>query len=176
MRILSKLAAVLAMGGLAWGAEKFSREQLDARFYYDLGPDEVDVSGYPREQQANYLHFEANCSVCHTLARPINSPIVKRKDWERYVRRMHLKAKVRFDQGFERHEGRDILDFLVYDARIRKVRGKAEFDKQTMGLKELFEETKKERLRLKIEEDKKKVKPFPPNGAGEHPMPSGDQK
>ena len=169
-RILGGWAAVVLIAGAAWAAEKLTKAQLEARFYYDLGSAEVDVSKYPVEQQANYVHFEANCSLCHTQARPLNSPLVARKDWARYVKRMHLKSKVHFDRGFEKNEGKGILDFLAYDSNLRKVEHKAEFEAQTARLKELFEEIKKERMRLQIEADKKKVKPMPLDG-GVKPQP-----
>ena len=39
----------------------------------DDGPDKIDVSGYPKEQQARYPVFLQKCSKCHPVARPINS-------------------------------------------------------------------------------------------------------
>src|SRR5208282_2996823 len=84
----------LSIAGLVWAESKYTPQQLEARFYYDLGPAEVDVSSYPKKQQENYRVFAETCFQCHTLARPINSPIVERKDWRRYVQRMHGKTKI----------------------------------------------------------------------------------
>ena len=39
----------------------------------DAGPDRLDVSSYPPDQQARYPLFVSKCSRCHTLARPINT-------------------------------------------------------------------------------------------------------
>jgi len=153
-------------------AEKYTQDQLDARFYYDLGPGEVDVSSYPKRQQANYEIFKKTCSQCHTLARPINSPIVSRSDWKRYVQRMHLHTEVRAGKHVEREEARAIIDFLAYDSQVRKVRHKAAFDAKTKELKSLFEDTQKERLRLQMEEDRKKANAMPlDSGSGAHPHP-----
>src|SRR3990167_1440253 len=70
---------------------QFTFVQLQALFSWDLGQDFIDVSVYPQAQQANYEVFKAKCSVCHTLARPINAPNAERRDWERFVKRMHGK-------------------------------------------------------------------------------------
>lgn len=171
MITLSRLAAALALAGTAWAAEKYTQEQLGARFYYDLGPAEADVSSYPKTQQAGYAVFKRVCSQCHTTARPLNSPLVKREDWRRYVRRMHARTKVYAGTSVGKKDAEAIIDFLSYDARKRKVEQKAGFEAQTKELRRLFDAVRKERTRLQIEEDKKHVKPFPPGGAGERPRP-----
>jgi cytochrome c5 len=56
----------------------------------DKGPDKIDVSAYPAAQQANYKLFAGKCSKCHTIARPLNT-MMKRDEWERYVKRMMHK-------------------------------------------------------------------------------------
>lgn len=171
MIALSRIAAAAALGALAWAGEPYTREQLKARFYYDLGPAEVDVSSYPEEQQANYAVFSRTCSQCHSPARPLNAPIVSRKDWKRYVLRMNLRTQVRPGTKITKEEAREIVDFLVFDSRRRKVEQKAAFDAKTGELKALFEQVKKERGRLQIEQDKKKVRDYGMEGAGERPRP-----
>jgi len=141
---------------------RFTKDQLEARFYYDLGSSELDVSNYPKAQQANYEVFKKTCSQCHTLARPINSPLVEKKDWERYVRRMRQRTQVRPGTAISKQDAKVIVDFLAYDARVRKVEKKAEFEARTKELQALFEEVQKERARLKSEEDRKKVKQAAP--------------
>lgn len=66
---------------------------LAARFPADLGPAFVDVSRYPLEQRLNYEIHAEKCSTCHSLARSVNSPLVSREDWTRFVSRMHGKAE-----------------------------------------------------------------------------------
>jgi hypothetical protein len=172
--MIAVAAAVLA-GLLFEGAragESFTDEQLKARFYYDLGPAEADVSTYPKEQQENYGVFARSCSQCHTLARPLNSPIVSRKDWKRYVLRMHLRTKVAPGTAFRKEDAQAVVDFLTYDSVARKVQGKAAFDAQTASLKNLFGRVQKERSRRQIEDDEKKANPGGvPNGG--QPRPQG---
>ncbi|MBI3553388.1 MAG: hypothetical protein HY077_12910 [Elusimicrobia bacterium] len=166
-----RLLAVVLPAGLAWAGEKFTAEQLKARFYYDLGPATLDVSSYPKRKQENYGVFARNCSQCHTLARPINAPIVKREDWRRYVRRMHLKTKAATGTDFSKTDGEEIVSFLAFDSKLRKVHGKAAFDAQTAQLKKLFEDVTAERSRRQQEQDQKKVKPAPMPGVGVKPQP-----
>lgn len=147
----------------------FTEKQLGAMFYYDLGPEEIDVSSYPEKQRENFAVFAKTCSQCHTLARPINVPIVEKKDWDRYINRMHQRAKVR-KAKIPKQEVAAILDFLIYDSQVRKADGKASFEKRTEELKQLFEEVKKERARLQLEEDKGKTLPAAPY-TGEKPNP-----
>lgn len=95
-------------GPLVWGrfvrkrgsrfgrATSLDREPL---FPADLGPDTIDVTAYPVSQQENYALFVKKCSLCHTLARPINSPLVDASTWTRFVKRMHGKNRDRLNGG-----------------------------------------------------------------------------
>lgn len=130
MKIL--IVLVLLCGG-ARAAEK-----PRPKFYYDLGPETIAIFSYPKRQQDNYAVFAHSCSQCHTLARPINSPFVTRGDWKRYVSAMHAKAKKRGGPSFSPDEAKMIIDFLVYDAKIRKVDQAAAFAAQTKRLKARF--------------------------------------
>ncbi len=168
---------ILSLPGLAWAASKYTPSQLAARFYYDLGPAEVDVSSYPKKQQENYQIFAKTCSQCHTLARPINSPYVGRKTWKRYVERMHLKTKVVSSAVISPEDEKAIVDFLSYDAQLRKVKNKGAFETKRTELRALFEDVLKDRPRIQAEADQKKVKELPPDsdmgvkpsaGAGPH--------
>lgn len=111
-----------------------------ARFYYDLGPATVDVSGYPEKQRGNYKDFLSLCGTCHSAARPLNSPYVGLDTWKHYVRRMHVKMENRAILPSKDEEER-ILEFLVYDSQARKVDKSAEFSTQQEKLKKLFEGT-----------------------------------
>jgi hypothetical protein len=108
----------------------------------DLGPAEIDVSGYPKEMRQSYRVFAFKCSACHTIARPINSQFLEltpeelaaaKKDdpdlfkdnkvvmaeekiWSRYVKRMMLKPGCPVGK-----DAKTIYEFLVYDAKIRKM-------------------------------------------------------
>lgn len=165
-----RLALIAAFGAAAWAADKYDPEQLKARFYYDLGPSEIDVSSYPKNQQAHYAVFKRTCSQCHTLARPINAPIVSRQDWKRFIERMHLRTKVRSGTSLNKEEAKTIVEFLAYDAARRKVAQKANFEAKGRELQALFSEVQKERGTISIEEDKKKARETPMY-SGENPQP-----
>ena len=141
-------------------SERFTDQQLEARFPFDLGADSVDVSGYPKIQQKNYAAFVSVCSRCHTLARPINSPLAARADWRRYVKRMHVRSKIETDKTFDKEQAKSIIDFLVYDSDVRKIARKAAFDAEAQRLKKLFVEVRAERARLQIESDARKARPY----------------
>ena len=81
----------------------------------DKGPDKIDISAYPAPQQAAYKVFASKCSKCHTIARPMNT-MMKRDEWERYVKRMMHKP----NSGIGDAQGKVIFDFLVYDQTERK--------------------------------------------------------
>ena len=149
---------VVLLAGGAWAAEKFTPEQLAARYYFDLGPAAIDVSSYPAEHKKAYESFAHECADCHTLARPINAPFVERKDWSRYVTRMHLRHRLKSGSGFSKAEGKAIVDFLAYDSKIRKIQGKANFEAEGEKLKVLFEDVKKEKLKLIEADNHKKAK------------------
>jgi len=161
IRILVLAGAVLAAG--AWAASepsRFTDKQLEARFSYDLGADSVDVSGYPKAQQENYKVFSEVCSRCHTLARPINSPLASRADWKRFIARMHARTKNMAGADFTKEQAKAVVDFLAYDSGIRKVREKKSFEAETARLKSLFAEVRAERARVNAESDARKAKPY----------------
>lgn len=144
-------------------ASKFSLQQLQARFYMDLGPDAVDASAYPQKARDGYPVFVQVCSQCHTLARAINAPETTRSDWEQHVRRMHEKTLVYgWWTDFGKKDAEKILDFLAHDSKVRKVDGKASFAEQTARLKALLAEVEAERSRLQLEEGRRGVKPAAP--------------
>ena len=125
----------------------FTDKELQSIYYYDLGPDEIDVSSYPQRQKDQYALFAKTCSQCHTLARAINSPHVGRGAWEIYVLRMRLRSQFKGGTAITRKEAKAILNFLAYDAKVRKVSGKAEFKSLTRRLRKRFDETVDERMR-----------------------------
>ncbi len=130
---------------------KFSTEQLKARFYYDLGDATVDVSKYPEEIQRKYKTFLAVCSVCHTSARALNSPYLNAADWKRFMQRMHLRME-NSEIPLNKKQEKEIVEFLTYDGKIRKVDGKAAFEARQAELKKLFDEVTSEQSRLMLKE------------------------
>ncbi|MDE2039805.1 MAG: cytochrome c [Elusimicrobia bacterium] len=83
---------------------------------FDNGPDTIDVSKYPPEQQKNYKVFAQKCSRCHTLARPINSHYALPEEWKAYVSKMRHKRH----SGISDKDEDKITAFLIYDSSVRK--------------------------------------------------------
>jgi len=90
-------------------------------FPEDKGPKTINVSKYPPKMQSYYKLFAKKCSKCHTLARPINSKKATQKDWEAYIAKMRKKP----NSGIGKAEADRILQFLVYDGKVRKLKGKS---------------------------------------------------
>jgi len=88
----------------------------------DKGPDKIDVSAYPAPLQSSYKVFATKCAKCHTIARPINT-MMKRDEWERYVKRMMHKP----NSGISDNQGKQIFEFLVYDQVQRKDKNPSAF-------------------------------------------------
>ncbi|MBI5247586.1 MAG: hypothetical protein HY923_10425 [Elusimicrobia bacterium] len=143
--------SLLVLPASARADQRFTAEQLAAKDYRDLGPKEIDVSAYPEEQQKNYRIFVKACSSCHTLARAVNSPLVSREDWRRSVKRMHARSKSNAAAAIGVPEAKAAIEFLTYDAKIRKVKDAAGFKAKTAELKALYEEIQNERARIRPE-------------------------
>ena len=111
----------------------------DTLYYADLGPDTIDVGDYPAQQKYNYTIFERECSRCHTLARAINSPVQSRLYWHFHLARMSLHSRFRRQGAIPAQKTKAILDFLEYDAQIRKVQDRKHFEERTEELKRRFE-------------------------------------
>jgi len=90
----------------------------------DKGPDKVDVSKYPAEQQKGYKVFVDKCAKCHTIARPISTTMTK-DEWARYVKRMMHKP----NSGISDSQGKTIFEFLAYDQETRKDKNPSAFFK-----------------------------------------------
>lgn len=166
---LLALASGCKPGGRAPAAGKFSLRQFDARYYYDLGADTVDVADYPAVERDNYEIFTTVCSQCHTLARAINAPLTSREEWDRYVTRMHKRTLVHeWWTRFAKEDAKRILDFLEYDSRVRKIDDGKVFARETESLKVLFQEVQREKSRLQMSRDRENVKPYP-HFAGDKP-------
>lgn len=136
---------------------KFTQGQLAAKFPYDLGPAKADVSGYPQKIQEGYKDFLSVCGSCHTTARPLNSPYKTAYDWGRYVHRMHIKIN---NKGaiLDDELAKQIVDFLVYDSKVRKIVRAKEFQAEQEKLKALYAEVSKEQEKLVLKETLEKPK------------------
>jgi cytochrome c5 len=90
---------------------------------FDKGPSKIDVSAYPPGLQKGYKVFAEKCTLCHTLARPINSDFALPDEWSRYVKRMMYKPGSMIAAA----DAKTIFEFLAYDSSVRK---KALFDQK----------------------------------------------
>ena len=90
----------------------------------DKGPNTINISAYPPEQQKGYKVFTEKCSKCHTIARPINT-MMTTAEWERYVKRMMHKP----NSGINDSQGKTIFEFLSYDQANRKDKNPSAFSK-----------------------------------------------
>ena len=69
-----------------------------------------------RRSRIALLLITAACSLCHTLARPINCDFVLPDEWSRYVKRMMFKPS----SNITPEKAKKIYQFLVYDSTVRK--------------------------------------------------------
>jgi hypothetical protein len=108
---------ILLWVGLPAVAHGESDAEKQARLdRFDQGPATIDVSKYPQGVQDNYAVFSQDCRQCHRLSRPINSDFVLPDQWSRYIKRMMYKP----GSSISRSDAKQIYDFLVYDASVRK--------------------------------------------------------
>jgi hypothetical protein len=176
-RMIVAVVAALALSQ-GWAEEKGGKKAdvpesstaVSDLYPNDMGPAEIDVSGYPKNIREGYKLMTFKCAACHTAARPINSQFVevsaeeeaafkkeypeiykdKRlihiedKIWNRYVKRMMSKpgCPVKGD------DGRKIWEFLVHDSRVRKTGENAKaWAKHRAKLLHEFEEHHKDAYR-----------------------------
>lgn len=158
--------ALLALLAAAAGSAEVTDADLAARFPYDLGPAEVDVSGYPDPAKKGYALYRRSCTACHTGARALNSPLSKREDWARYVKRMHVKGKSKKGAEVSRDDAAAIVEFLTHDSKVRKLDRRDEFEAAGKTLEERFKLVRAEReRRQRKDSESKAVPPAPYTGA-----------
>lgn len=140
------LGLALALSAPAWAGEEESKTAVSDLYPNDMGPEEIDVSSYPKDMKEKYKIFKFKCAACHTIARPINSQFLelpqaeldalKKSDpkaleddrilhadpgmWNRYVKRMMAKPGCPVGK-----DGKAIWEFLAYDSKVRKTGEKA---------------------------------------------------
>lgn len=105
MKPLVLAVALAALVGAAVAAEP-EQAPPDPR---DSGPDKIDVSGYPPEQQKRYPVFEKKCAKCHPVARAINSRF-NASEWKRYMKRMIRRPNA----GVTDEQADEIYEFLKF--------------------------------------------------------------
>lgn len=162
--VFGALAAGLWLGAASCGnggaasvpAKGGASLEPDPLFPADLGPAKIDVADYPVAQQENYALFAEKCSLCHTLARAVNAPMVDASTWTRFVKRMHGKNQARVNGGrlLEGEEARRVISFLVFDSRERKIKRADEFQMIQADLYARFDRAVQEQTKKKIEEDR----------------------
>lgn len=103
---LAALLALLAVPSLAAEPEQAPPDPRDS------GPDRIDVSSYPPEQQKRYSVFEKKCAKCHPVARAINSRF-NASEWKRYMKRMVRRPNA----GVTDEQADDIYEFLKFYAQ-----------------------------------------------------------
>lgn len=103
---LAALLAVLAVPSFAAEPEQAPPDPRDS------GPDKIDISGYPPEQQKRYPVFEKKCAKCHPVARAINSRF-NASEWKRYMKRMVRRPNA----GVTDEQADDIYEFLKFYAQ-----------------------------------------------------------
>jgi hypothetical protein len=109
-------ALVLAATGWCRADDGVDAATMARIAQFDKGPPTVDVSHYPEAIQKDYRIFRMKCSVCHTLARPINSDFALPDEWSRYVKRMMHKP----GSMISPKDAKNIYTFLAYDSSVRK--------------------------------------------------------
>jgi hypothetical protein len=107
MKPIALAVVLLSIAGLALAAEP-EKAPPDPR---DSGPDKIDVSGYPPEQQKRYPILEKKCSKCHPVARAINSRF-NASEWKRYMKRMVRRPNA----GVTDEQADEIYEFLKFYA------------------------------------------------------------
>jgi hypothetical protein len=110
MKPLALALVLAALAGIALAAEP-EQAPPDPR---DSGPDKIDVSSYPPEQQKRYPIFEKKCAKCHPVARAINSRF-NASEWKRYMKRMVRRPNA----GVTDDQADEIYEFLkFYSAKL----------------------------------------------------------
>lgn len=77
----------------------------------DGGPDRIDVSQYPQDQQRKYRVFSVKCAKCHPLGRSVNARF-SATEWKRYMKRMLRRP----NSAINEEQAQLIYDFLKFHA------------------------------------------------------------
>jgi hypothetical protein len=104
-RYLTGFAIAAALGTIVLAADP-PKADWDPR---DNGPDALDVSAYPEDQQRRYKIMAGKCVKCHPLARTINSRFSSRQ-WKRYMKRMLRRP----NSGINEEQAQQVYEFLKF--------------------------------------------------------------
>src|ERR1035441_7766811 len=107
---MNKAIRILTITSLPFALFLAAQSGSNVTLPQDKGPDKINGSSYPAEQQKGYKVFAEKCSKCHTIARPINTTMTQ-PEWSRYVKRMMHKP----NSGIGDSQGKTIYEFLAYD-------------------------------------------------------------
>jgi hypothetical protein len=146
--LLSTIPAFAADAPGSYEAEK--AKALANPYANDLGPDKIDVSGYPAEHQKAYKEvLQVKCAKCHTPSRPLNSQFfeplgsaaektakvaaLKKSDPDMFAGNNVWQVEENIWQRYVKRmmakpgceispeEGKAVYNFLRYDSNQRKV-------------------------------------------------------
>ncbi|UJR83292.1 hypothetical protein [Sandaracinus amylolyticus] len=76
----------------------------------------LDAARLPASMRAPYRRFEARCSRCHSLSRPLSAPVQSVEHWQRYLARMRRMPGSGINQG----DAAMILEFLTYYTTVMR--------------------------------------------------------
>ena len=158
IRVIAFLGWIAVLNMPAWS---LTVQESKATRPADIGPETIDVSSYPANQQANYKLFLSKCSKCHSPARAIWSKITTEEDWDHFVSLMHARFLSRgMGPTWKPSEGRAIIDFLAYDSKIRKVDNKLAFEEQLRQLNMRYEAVQQEKAEAAKKQPTKPSAPY----------------
>lgn len=124
----------------------------------------LDASALPDHMRAPYQRFEARCSRCHSLSRPLSAPVNDADHWRKYIARMRRMP----GSGINEEDGRVILTFLAYYTHV--VRGvpttDARGDAPTSGAEEGASEVVDEVLEEEPRSAAPALEPVSPESTG----------
>jgi hypothetical protein len=151
---VKRLLTLIVLAGMAIGCKSMTSLHPEERgyplYYADVGPEEIDVSSYPPERREQYNLTKRVCSRCHNMARTWNSSTMSRDEWSYYILRMRLRGNITKGESYSRAEGLQIVDFLTYDAKMRKLSDLDAFEKQDRALRHKFRKIRSEHLKKNI--------------------------
>lgn len=113
---LAATAALLTALSASAGSQPAAADAKARIAKWEQGPATIAVTNYPVAARESYKVFAARCSRCHALSRAINADYVLPDEWEPRVKRMMDK----WFSGINEATRKRILDFLIYDASVRK--------------------------------------------------------
>jgi hypothetical protein len=107
------IAAVFVLASLLLVSASASATDKPPADVRDGGPDSIDVSKWPPEQQARYPLFQMKCGRCHPLARAVNARF-DAPDWKRYAKKMIRRP----NSGVNDTQAAELYQFLAYYASV----------------------------------------------------------